>query len=344
MVWATYINFTEAKLRLRVTLESMETVYLKGTDLKVSRACLGTMTFGSQANETESRTILDYALDHGINFIDTAHIYVHGTSEEILGKTLDGRRHQLILASKVRGSMGDGPLDAGLSHGAIIKALDDSLRRLRTDYLDLYYLHQPDYDVPLEETLKTLDDIIHQGKVRFAACSNYASWQVCQMHSIADKHAYQPVRVTQPMYNLLARGVEQEFLPMARQFDVSVIAYNPLAGGLLTGKHSNSQPAEGSRFVNNQVYRDRYWRPEYFEAVRRLESVAANEGRALASMALNWLFYRSGVACIVLGASRQEQLAVNLLALEEGALGPEAIRECDRVWDCLRGCAPQYNR
>jgi aryl-alcohol dehydrogenase-like predicted oxidoreductase len=322
----------------------MDIITLNGTDLSVSRACLGTMTFGSPASENDSRDILDYAIDHGINFIDTANIYGQGVAEEILGRALNGRRHRLILASKVRGSMGAGPLDAGLTRGAMAKALENSLRRLQTDYLDLYYLHQPDYGVPLEETLATLEEMIRQGKVRFAACSNYASWQVCQMHGIADKQAYQPIRVAQPMYNLLARGVEQEFLPMARQFDVSVIAYNPLAGGLLTGKHSNAQPAEGSRFVNNQVYRDRYWRPEYLEAVRRLEAVAANEGRALTSMALNWLFHRSGVACIVLGASRQEQLAVNLLALEEGALGPEAIRECDQVWDSLRGCAPQYNR
>jgi aryl-alcohol dehydrogenase-like predicted oxidoreductase len=322
----------------------MESVTLSGTGLRVSRACLGTMTFGSSASENDSRNILDCAIEHGINFVDTANIYGQGAAEEILGRALNGRRERLIIASKVRGSMGPGPLDAGLTSDAMIKALDDSLRRLRTDYLDLYYLHQPDYDVPLEETLAALERMKQQGKIRFAACSNYASWQVCQMQWIADKQAYQPIRVAQPMYNLLARGIEQEFLPMAKEFGVSVLAYNPLAGGLLTGKHCHSRPAEGSRFVHNQVYRDRYWHPRFLEAVDQLKSIAARENRTLIGLALNWLLQHSGIAGIVLGATSQEQLAFNLLALQEEPLDADTIRGCDQVWACLKGCTPPYNR
>jgi len=322
----------------------MDTVTLNGTNLNVSRACLGTMTFGSPASEAESRDIFDYAFDHGINFIDTANIYGHGTAEEILGRAFNGRRQHLILASKVRGSMGAGPLDAGLSSDAMMKALEDSLRRLKTDYLDLYYLHQPDYGVPLEDTLATLDRMIQQGKIRFGACSNYASWQVCQMQWIAEKQAYKSIRVAQPMYNLLARGVEQEFLPMAEHLGVSVLAYNPLAGGLLTGKHGHSGPADGSRFMNNQVYRDRYWHSQFLDAADRLQELAAKGGHTSIGLAFNWLLHHTGVAGIVLGASSQEQLAINLIALEEGPLDPETIRGCDEVSHCLKGCIPQYNR
>lgn len=322
----------------------METVALNGTDLNASRACLGTMTFGSPTSENDSRDILDYAIDHGINFIDTANIYGQGAAEEILGRAFNGRRHRLILASKVRSSMGVGPIDGGLSREAMTKALEDSLRRLQTDYLDLYYLHQPDYGVHLEETLATLERMIHQGKIRYAACSNYASWQVCQMHWIADKQAYKSIRIAQSMYNLLARGVEQEFLPMAQELGVDILAYNPLAGGLLTGKHSHSEPAGGSRFVNNQVYRDRYWNPQYLEVVGRLQEVTARCDRTLISLALNWLLHHSGVTGIVLGASSQEQLAINLRALEDGALDSETVNACDHVSDSLKGCSPKYNR
>ena len=326
------------------TLNGTDRVTLNGTDLNVSRACLGTMTFGSPANESESRDILDYAIDQGINFVDTANIYSKGAAEEILGKTFNGRRHRLILASKVFGSTGGGPPDGGLSSEAMTRALEESLRRLQTDYLDLYYLHQPDNAVPHEETLATLERMTQQGKIRFGACSNYASWQVCQMHMIADTKSYKPIRIAQQMYNLLARGVEQEFLPMAAQFGVSILAYNPLAGGLLTGKHDVAGPAKQSRFVDNQVYRDRYWHPQYLEAVRQLRELAAKCDRSLISLALNWLLHHSGVTGIVLGASRREQLAMNLHALEDGALDPETVNACDLISESLKGCKPRYNR
>ena len=322
----------------------METTVLDSSGLAVSRACLGTMTFGAQADECESARILDHALSSGITFIDTANIYSNGASEEILGRALKGRRHQIVLASKVCGRMDDGSNDSGLSRIAMQRALENTLRRLQTDYLDVYYLHQPDYNVCLEETLETLDRMIQDGKVRFPGSSNFASWQVCQMLAIAEKKSSHPARITQPMYNLIARGIEQEYVPMAKDLGVSIIAYNPLAGGLLTAKHKASQPAEGSRFVKNQVYRDRYWNSEYLQAVDQLADIASRAGRSLISMALGWLLHHTPTSCVVLGASRLEHLRDNLIAFEEGPLSAATVEECDAVWEHLRGFTPRYNR
>src|SRR6266498_5706690 len=236
----------------------MQTRTLGRTDLTVSRACFGTMTFGSQVNENDAGRILDSCLDAGINFIDTANVYNAGKSEEILGRLLQGRRNRVVLASKVRGKMGEAPDEIGLSRAAIFRAIDDSLRRLCTDHLDLYYLHQPDWSVPIEESLEAMDRLVRAGKVRYPASSNYAGWQVVEMLSIAEKNGYTPATVTQPMYNLLARGIEQEYLAMCQRFGVATVVYNPLAGGLLTGKQTGQQPLAGTRFDKNEMYLNRY--------------------------------------------------------------------------------------
>ncbi len=322
----------------------MQTIRLKHTDLSVSRACLGTMTFGGQTDEAAAARIVARALDAGINFFDTANIYHQGRSEMILGKALGARRKDVILASKVRGKMGEGADESGLSRRAVFRAVEDSLRRLGTDYLDIYYLHQPDYDVPLEETLEAMEELVRQGKVRWPGSSNYASWQVVRMLWLAEKNGWRPAWISQPMYNLLARGIEQEFLPMAGEFGISTVVYNPLAGGLLTGKHRQEAPLPGTRFDGNQMYLDRYWHPAYFEAVEKLRQIAEGAGRSLVSLALNWLLHHTAADCIILGASRLEQLEQNLAALEEGPLPPEAVAACDRVWDGLRGVTPKYNR
>ncbi|HVX66919.1 MAG TPA: aldo/keto reductase, partial [Bryobacteraceae bacterium] len=235
----------------------MDCVSLKHTELTVSRICFGTMTFGGQTDEGEAERIVGCALDAGVNFFDTANIYNHGASERIIGKLLKGRRHTVVLASKVRSRMGEAPNQCGLSRAAILKAVDESLTRLGTDYLDLYYLHMPDYGVPIEETLAAMDELVRAGKVRYPATSNYASWQVTQMLWVAERYNYQPAWIAQPMYNLLARGIEQEFLPMCREFGISTVVYNPLAGGLLTGKPRRDQPLPGTRFDNNPMYLDR---------------------------------------------------------------------------------------
>jgi len=302
------------------------------------------MTFGGQLDEAGSLRIVDRCLDAGINFFDTANIYNKGVSEEILGRALKARRHRVVLASKVRGNMGDGPQESGLSPPAMLRAIDDTLRRLGTDYLDIYYLHFPDYEVPLEETLETMEHLVRQGKVRYPASSNYAGWQVVRMLWLAEKNSHKPVVITQPMYNLLARGIEQEYLPMARQFGISTIVYNPLAGGLLTGKQRREAPLAGTRFDNNQLYLDRYWHPAYFDAVEELASIARSAGRSLISLALNWLLHHTRTDCVILGASRLEQLDQNLEACQQGPLAEDTIAACDAVWAKLRGVTPKYNR
>ena len=322
----------------------METRTLKHTKLTVSRACFGTMTFGSQADEPASIRMIDLCFDRGVNFFDTANVYNKGLSETIVGKALKGRRDKIILASKVRGKMGEGPDESGLSKSAILRAIEESLRRLQTDYLDLYYLHQPDYAVPLEESLEAIEQLVRQGKVRYPASSNYAAWQVCRMLWLAEKHSYQPAWITQPMYNLLARGIEQEYLPMAKEFGVSTVVYNPLAGGMLTGKQKRDAPIAGSRFDNNQMYLSRYWYDAYFDAVEEIVGIARQAGRSPASLALNWLLHHTPIDCVILGASRLEQLEENLKALDDGPLPADAVAACDGAWAKLRGVTPQYNR
>jgi 1-deoxyxylulose-5-phosphate synthase len=322
----------------------MDTRTLAHTDLVVSRACFGTMTFGSQADEAASIRMIDKCLDAGVNFIDTANVYNKGASETIAGKALKGRRNRVILASKVRGVMGDGPDQRGLSKRSMLRAIDESLRRLQTDYLDLYYLHQPDYSVPLEETLETMQQLVKQGKVRYPASSNYSGWQVCRMLWVAEKNAYKPAWITQPMYNLLARGIEQEYLPMVKEFGVSTVVYNPLAGGLLTGKQKRGTPIPGTRFDNNQMYLNRYWYDAYFDAVDELVGIARTAGRSPVSLALNWLLHHTAADCVILGASRLEHLEENLKALDDGPLPADTVAACDRVWAKLRGVTPQYNR
>jgi 1-deoxyxylulose-5-phosphate synthase len=320
----------------------VQTTQLQGTDLTVSRACLGTMTFGAQTDAATAARIVDLCVDSGINFIDTANVYNAGASERILGELLSSRRGQIVLASKAGMRVGDHP--AGLRKELVLKAAEHSLQRLRTDYLDLFYLHTPDPNTPLEEPLDALDCLVRSGKVRYAATSNYASWQICRMLWIAEKNGYQPARIAQPMYNLLARRIEDEFLPFCRETDISTVVYNPLAGGLLTGKHKGDGPMAGTRFDGNQTYLDRYWNEMNFAAVKKLAEKASDAGRSLISLSLNWLLHHTGIDCIILGASKIEQIQENLAALRDGPLDGSTLAACDEVWAMLLGAAPKYNR
>ncbi|MGI8743038.1 MAG: aldo/keto reductase [Bryobacteraceae bacterium] len=322
----------------------MDTLTLKGTDLTVSRICFGTMTFGGQTAEDAAERIVGRCLDGGINFFDTANAYNAGKSEEIFGRIARGKRDRIVLASKVSNKMGEGADMAGLSRAAIRRAIEDSLRRLGTDYLDIYYLHLPDYHVPIEESLEAMHDLVKQGKIRYVASSNYSGWQVVQMLWIAEKRGFERATITQPMYNLIARGIEQEYLPMCKEFDVSTIVYNPLAGGLLTGKQQSHAPLPGTRFDQNKMYLDRYWHQADFEAVEELKQIASRAGRSMVSLALNWIYHHTPADCIILGASRLEQLDENLNVLGDGPLQKETLEECDRVWLKLRGPSPKYNR
>lgn len=322
----------------------METRTLNHTGLTVSRVCLGTMTFGAQTDEATAQEMVNACLDAGVNFFDTANVYNQGASETILGRALKGRRDRVVLASKVAGKMGPAADQAGLSRAAILRAADESLQRLQTDYLDLYYLHWPDYSVPFEESLGAMQELVKAGKVRHVAASNFASWQIVQLRWLAEKKQLPAIGVTQPMFNLLARGIEQEFLPMCREFGVATVVYNPLAGGLLTGKQQFAAPLPGTRFDNNQAYLDRYWHEANFEAVQALTKIAAEAKRSLVSLALNWVLHHSAADCVILGASKLAHLRENLAAAGEGPLSPETVAACDRVWGRLRGPSPKYNR
>jgi aryl-alcohol dehydrogenase-like predicted oxidoreductase len=323
----------------------MQTITLPRTDLAVSRACFGTMTFGAQTGEAAAARMIDTCLDRGINFIDTANVYNKGASETMLGELLKGRRGRIVLASKVYGKMGDAPDESGLSRAAILKAIDQSLKRLGTDHLDLYYLHQPDRSTPIEETLSAMDELVRAGKVRYPACSNYAAWQVAEMICMSERNRYRPPLVSQPMYNLLARGIEQEYTAMCKRFDVSMVVYNPLAGGLLTGKQQRDRPLPGTRFDNNRMYLDRYWHPAFFDAVDELAAASNQAGRSLIDVALSWLLHHTATNCVILGASKPEYLDQNLDAVENSKpLPPELLSTIDGVWAKLRGVTPKYNR
>ena len=322
----------------------MEYCSLGCSGLKVSRLCMGTMTFGDQVDEQGSARMVERCLDEGVNFFDTADAYGTGISEEVLGKALRGKRDRVVVATKVFNAMGPEPNDCGLSRRHIISAMDESLRRLKMDYVDLYQLHQPDYGTPLEETLAAMDQLVRDGKARYVGVSNYAAWQICHAMWLCDRRDFAPVVSVQPMYNLLARGIEQELLPLCRTFNLGTMVYNPLAGGLLTGKHrKGAPPADNTRFSLKQMYRDRYWHERLFDAMEQLRGIAQGAGVSLVELSLRWVLAQPDVTCLIIGASSMEQLEQNLQACR-GTL-PEGVAErCDEVWEELRGPIPKYNR
>ncbi len=305
---------------------------------------MGTMTFGSQADLETARTMVDMCLDRGIDFFDTANVYNQGVSEEILGEVLGDHRKEIVLASKVQGAMGEPTQYAGLSRNAIRKAIEASLRRLDTDYVDIYYLHMPDPETPIEESLAALEELRVDGLIRYPATSNYSAWQMCEMFGICEREGWPKPWIAQPMYNLAARGIEQEYLAFTEHNQISNVVYNPLAGGLLTGKQRSTAPLPGTRFDGNQMYLDRFWHDQYFEAVAEVESIARDAGLTPVELALTWLKRQERAHCIILGASRVSQLEENLAAFEIPPLADDVLAACDRVWQRLRGPTPDYNR
>jgi aryl-alcohol dehydrogenase-like predicted oxidoreductase len=298
------------------------------------------MTFGGQADERTALEIMDVAAAAGINFFDTADVYQKGRSEELVGKWLQGRRDRIVLATKVYGATGDGPNDRGLSRAHILGAVEASLRRLRTDYLDLYQAHHPDPEAPLDETLRALDDLARQGKVRYLGCSNYSAWQVCKALWISDAESLARFDCVQPRYNLLYREIERELLPLCADQGLGVIVYNPLAGGMLTGKYSReSPPPPDTRMGLREIYRERYWHARNFDAIDRLCPVAARHGHSLVQLALAWVLSRPTITSAIVGATAPAQLQQSLSAVGL-PLGEEELRACDEVWEALRGRDP----
>lgn len=319
----------------------MEYIKIAGTSLTTSRAVLGTMTFGAQLDEDGSRRAIDIALEYGINHIDTANSYTDGASEEIVGRALGARREKVILATKafnpVRGVQ-------GLDRRSIRRALEDSLRRLGTDYVDLFYLHQPDWNTPIEETLAALQQLIDEGKVRYPAISNYAAWQVAEIRAIQSVSGFAPTHVAQLMYNAITRDIEQEYASFAERFDMSTFVYNPLAGGLLTGKYASisDKVDPGSRFSKAE-YRARYWSDRQFAAAGTVAKLATEWSTDPVSLSLGWVLAQPTVTGVILGASSIEQLESNLAAVET-EFDPIWAEQLDGVWRELRGSGPAYNR
>jgi len=304
--------------------------------LKISVLTMGTMIFGKQVNEADAIKIMDMAFEKGINSFDTADAYIGGRTEEIVGKALKNKRQAVVLATKVAIRQGPGPNDFGLSRKHIIQAVEDSLKRLDTDYIDIYYAHQPDYTTPIEETLRALDYLVKQGKVRYIACSNYSAWQLVRAISISEQHNLARFDCIQPPYNLITRDIETELLPCCANEGVGVTVYNPLAGGLLTNKHNASKvPASDTRFSINKNYYERYWSPVNFTAVEHLKKIADSHGRNMAQFSLAWVLGNPVITSAIVGASSTKQLEENLGALDV-KLTMEETKACDDVWFELR--------
>jgi aryl-alcohol dehydrogenase-like predicted oxidoreductase len=315
------------------------------TGLKVSEICLGTMTFAGQSDEAASFRILDVAAERGVTFLDTADAYpippdpaTAGRTEEVIGRWLTaaaGRRHQFVVATKCRIRVGYGANDQGLSRRHILTACEASLRRLRTDAIDLYQSHLPDPETPIDETLRAFDDLVRSGKVRYAGCSNYPAWQLALALGASERHGWARYDCVQPRYNVLYREIETELLPLCRDQGVGVIGYNPLAGGLLTGKHSSeTAPGPGTRFTlgeSGALYRDRYWHAAQFETVATLKAYCQRRGWNLATASVAWVLHQPGITAAIVGASRPEQLDATLSAAEL-TLDDEARSAFDAVW------------
>jgi aryl-alcohol dehydrogenase-like predicted oxidoreductase len=320
----------------------MKTVRLGRTGLKVSEICLGTMTFGYQCDEKTSFAIMSKAAEHGVYFIDTADVYpvpptieTAGRTEEIVGRWLKGQRDRFVLATKCRMKVGPDANDEGLSRRHILKAVNDSLRRLQTDYIDLYQPHSFDPDTPLEETMRALDDVVRQGKVRYIGCSNFPAWKVALSIGISAAHDWARFDCVQPRYNLLFRDIETELLPLCRDQGVGVIAYNPLAGGFLTGRYQSlDKPPEKTRFSigkTGDLYRERYWQEAQLEAVLHLQKYFQPRGKAILQAAIAWVLAQPGITSAIVGASKPEQLDASLAAVNL-TLDSDELAECNRMW------------
>jgi 1-deoxyxylulose-5-phosphate synthase len=319
-------------------------VYLNRSGVRASRICLGTMTFGVQLDLKTSHRLLDMAFEKGIFYFDTANAYSSGESERILGQWCRDRRTQVVISSKVRYQVGNDPMSVGLSRRTLMKEVEKSLARLQTDYIDILYLHQPDSSTEIAETLRAVDDLIHQGKVLVLGVSNFAAWQIMEAHCEARISHFSPPLVVQPMYNLIARGIEQELLPCCKSLNLAVYAYNPLAAGLLTGKHDRtSGVTSGGRFELFPYYVDRYWTERGFQAVDSLKRLAEECGRSLISLSLQWVMDQPGITGLIIGASSERQLAENLSAFQN-PLHSAVLQECDKIWREFRGPVPSYNR
>ena len=318
----------------------------------MSRLCLGTMTFGLQSDEATAFAIMDRAAEAGVDFLDSSDAYPlggdltsRGRTEEIIGRWMRGKRDRFIIATKCFAPTGPAPFDAGNSRKHIMSAVDASLRRLQTDYIDLYQLHGYDPNTPIDETLGALDDLVHSGKVRYVGCSNFLTYQLVRAIGRSETLRLARFDSVQPRYNLLFRQIEREMLPFCAEEGVGVIPYNPIAGGLLSGKHDAAgPPPEGSRFTlgwAGQIYQERYWHDRAFETVEALRKVADEAGVSLVTLSVAWVLANKAITAPIIGASRPEQLGASLAAAEY-KLDADLTRQLDDLTHEYRmGDAPR---
>ena len=284
--------------------------------LKVSFVGLGTNRFGSKCDLDTTTRILRTALDLGINFIDTADVYAETRSEQFIGEAIRDRRDRFVIATKVFNPTGSGPNDRGASRVHIMQAVEASLRRLQTNYIDLYQIHNWDDETPIDETLRALDDLIRAGKVRYLGASNFAAWQVCRANDVAETHGWTPFVSIQPEYHMLERAIEAELVPYCTAFNVGILPYFPLAGGFLTGKYKRGQPAPPGSRGESSPYVQKYMTDANYTMVERLTQFAEARGHTMSELAVAWLLAQPQIASVISGATTPGQVVENAKAVE----------------------------
>ena len=305
---------------------------LGATGVEVSPLCVGTMTFGKGADRDTARAIFERCRDEGINFFDCADVYSEGEAERMLGEFMTGCRHELVITSKVGSPLGSGPNSKGTSRRRVMASIEASLSRLKTDYLDLYFVHRFDDDTPLEDTLRTLDDLVRRGSVRYLGASNFAAWQVEKALGVSLRNGWIPFACIQPMYNLVKRQAEVEILPMAESERLGVITYNPLGGGILTGKYEGGARPAGARFARWQMYADRYGQEWMYGVADRFTAFARTGGYDPVSLAVAWAGAHPAVTAPIIGARTVEQL--------EGSLGALDVHMTDELYREIAELSP----
>ncbi|MEZ4614240.1 MAG: aldo/keto reductase [Caldilineaceae bacterium] len=293
----------------------MEYRILGRTGVKVSQLCFGTMSFGGDADESASAAMFKRCRDVGINFFDCANVYAGGRSEEILGKLMASERDELVITSKVCSATGKDINRRGLSRRHIMLEVENSLRRLKTDRLDVLFVHHYDKDTPMEETVRALSDLVDQGKILYPGVSNWSAWQIAKAHGISAREGYARFECVQPMYNLVKRQAEVEILPFAQAEDVGVIPYSPMGGGLLSGKYAASQRPDSGRLVSNQMYMSRYGEEDYYQIAGDFTAHAQAKGVHPATLAVAWVMHHPAVTAPIIGARNVDQLEASLDAV-----------------------------
>tara|TARA_B100000029_G_scaffold216483_1_gene214292 strand:- start:19470 stop:20462 length:993 start_codon:yes stop_codon:yes gene_type:complete len=309
----------------------MDYKLLGKTGVEVSQLCLGTMTFGGPCDEKESSIIFKNCRNAGINFFDCANVYEEGRSEKILGKLISGIRNEVIVTSKVYSPTGSDINSRGNTRKHIKHALEDSLRRLNTDYIDIYFLHRFDDLTPIGETLRVLDDLVKEGKILYIGASNFAAWQVAKGNGICSLNNWNKIQCIQPMYNLVKRQAEVELFPMSKTENIGVITYSPLGGGLLTGKYSKNNELKKGRLIENKMYNERYGNPIYFETADKFAKLAKKNGVSPISLAVAWVCSNPAITAPIIGARSYEQLKPSLESISID-LSAEIIKEISSLF------------